>query len=70
MLTLLFPFRGQLIMKILNIVRSAPDDLEKKLIKTFSKGKENKVITLYEGDVDWSALVDDIFSYDKTLCWW
>jgi hypothetical protein len=70
MLTLLFPFRGQLIMKILNIVRSVPDDLEKKLIKTFSKGKENKVITLYEGDVDWSALVDDIFSYDKTLCWW
>ncbi len=57
-------------MKILNIVRSVPDDLEKKLIKTFSKGKENKVITLYEGDVDWSALVDDIFSYDKTLCWW
>jgi hypothetical protein len=57
-------------MKILNIVRSAPDNLEKKLIETFSKGKENKVITLYEGDVDWSALVDDIFSYDKTLCWW
>ena len=57
-------------MKVLNIVRSAPDDLEKRFIETFSEGEENKVITLYEGDVDWSALVDDIFSYDKTLCRW
>jgi hypothetical protein len=57
-------------MKMLNIVRSAPDDLGKRFIETFSEGEENKVITLYEGDVDWSALVDDIFSYDKTICWW
>jgi hypothetical protein len=57
-------------MKVLNIVRSAPDDLGKRFIETFSEGEENKVITLYEGDVDWSALVDDIFSYDKTICWW
>ncbi|MGB6009773.1 MAG: hypothetical protein WBI57_00715 [Desulfobacterales bacterium] len=57
-------------MKMLNIVRSAPDDLGKRFIETFSEGGENKVITLYEGDVDWSALVDDIFSYDKTICWW
>ncbi|MBW2573280.1 MAG: hypothetical protein JRD87_13445 [Deltaproteobacteria bacterium] len=57
-------------MNVLNIVRSAPDDLEKRFIETFSEGEENKVITLYEGDVDWSALVDDIFSYDKTICWW
>lgn len=57
-------------MKVLNIVRSAPDDLEKRFIEIFAESKENKVITLYEGDVDWSALVDDIFSYDKTICWW
>lgn len=57
-------------MKVLNIVRSTPDDLEKKFIEIFAEGQENKVITLYEGDVDWSALVDDIFSYDKTICWW
>jgi hypothetical protein len=57
-------------MNVLNIVRSAPDDLEKRFIETFSEGEENKVITLYEGDVVWSALVDDIFSYDKTICWW
>jgi hypothetical protein len=57
-------------MKILNIVRSAPDDLGKKLIETFAGGEENKLITLHDGDVDWSALVDDIFSYDKTICWW
>jgi hypothetical protein len=57
-------------MKLLNIVRSAPDDLEKKFIETFAEGEENKVIHLYDGNVDWSALVDDIFSHDKTICWW
>ena len=57
-------------MNMLNIVRSAPDDLGKRFIETFADGEENKVITLYDGDVDWSALVDDIFSYDKTICWW
>jgi len=38
-------------MKTLNIVRSAPDDLEKKFIETFSESEGDKVITLYEGDV-------------------
>jgi hypothetical protein len=57
-------------MKLLNIVRSAPDDLEKRFIENFAEGQENKVITLYDGNVDWSALVDDIFSHDKTICWW
>lgn len=57
-------------MKLLNIVRSAPDDLEKRFIETFSEGEGVKVINLYEGEVDWSALVDDIFSYEKAICWW
>ena len=57
-------------MKLLNIVRSAPDDLEKRFIETFSEGEGVKVINLYEGEVDWSALVDDIFSYEKSICWW
>ncbi len=57
-------------MKVLNIVRSAPDDFEKKLIDTFSEGETDKVITLHEGNVDWSSLVDDIFSHDRIICWW
>ena len=57
-------------MKVLNIVRSAPDDFVKKLIETFSEDKGNKVIALFEGDVDWSSLIDEIFSHDKIICWW
>lgn len=57
-------------MKILNIVRSDPDDAVKNLIETFADGAGNKVFALYGSDVDWSGLVDDIFSHDKIICWW
>jgi len=57
-------------MKVLNIVRSTPDDFVKKFIETFSEAKENKVMALYEGDVNWSDLVDEIFSHDQVICWW
>ena len=56
--------------KVLNIVRSAPEDLEKTLIAAFSGDKGNKVIALYEDDVNWSSLVDEIFSHDQVICWW
>lgn len=57
-------------MKVLNIVRSEPDDVVKKFIDAFSEGEEDKAIALYGGDVDWSGLVDEIFGYDKVICWW
>jgi hypothetical protein len=57
-------------MKVLNIVRTAPDDFVKKFIETFSGDKGNKVIALFEGDVDWSSLIDEIFSHDRIICWW
>ena len=57
-------------MKVLNIVRSEPDDTVKKFIETFSGGEQDKVVALYQGNVDWSALVDDIFSHDRIICWW
>jgi hypothetical protein len=56
--------------KVLNIIRSAPDDFEKKLIENFSGSDGDSVIHLYEGDVNWSSLVDEIFSYDQIICWW
>ena len=46
------------------------DDFVKKFIETFSGDKGNKVIPLFEGDVDWSSLIDEIFSHDKIICWW
>ena len=57
-------------MKILNIVRSEPDDAVKTFIAAFSEGEWDKVVALYQGDVDWSGLVDDIFLHEKVICWW
>jgi len=57
-------------MKMLNIVRSEPDDAVKTFIESFSQGAEDKVIALYKGDVDWSGLVDEIFAHDRVICWW
>ena len=57
-------------MKVLNILRSEPDDMVAQCVETFSKDEGAKKIALYEGDVDWSALVDEIFAHDKIICWW
>jgi hypothetical protein len=57
-------------MKLLNIIRTEPDETTKMFIESFSKDEEAKKVVLYEEDIDWLALVDDIFSYDKVVCWW
>ena len=57
-------------MKVLNIIRTQPDDMTKKFIEAFSKDEGAKKVVLYEGGVDWPGLVDDIFSHEKVVCWW
>ncbi|MEJ2656063.1 MAG: hypothetical protein P8012_02565 [Desulfobacterales bacterium] len=57
-------------MKILNIIRSEPDDTTTTFIEGFSRDEGSKNVVLYEGNIDWSALVDDIFSYEQVICWW
>ena len=57
-------------MKVLNIVRSEPDDSVQRFIDAFCGGPEDKMVALYKRDVDWSALVDEIFDYDRIICWW
>jgi hypothetical protein len=57
-------------MKILHILRTEPDETVENLMKTSTNGDDSKVTALYKNDIDWSRLVDDIFSYDKVICWW
>ena len=57
-------------MRVLNIIRTEPDDTTKTFVGDFSKDEGSKNVVLYEGNTDWSALVDDIFSHDKVICWW
>jgi hypothetical protein len=57
-------------MRVLNIIRTKPDDTTKTLVEGFSTDEGAKQVLLYEENFDWHALVDDIFSYEKIICWW
>jgi hypothetical protein len=57
-------------MKVLHILRTEPDDTVEAIMEAFSVEEVVNVTALYKGDVDWSRLVDDIFSHDKVICWW
>jgi len=57
-------------MKVLNILRSEPDETVQKLGEAVSKNNPSTVTVLYGDDVDWEVLVDDIFLHDKVICWW
>ena len=57
-------------MKVLEILRSEPDTNVNKIIEVHTKNNDVKVVKLYEGNPDYNALVEDIFSHDKVICWW
>ncbi len=57
-------------MKVLHIYRSKPDENIKDLVEVSTNGDRTKVAELYQDDIDWRALVDDIFDHDKIICWW
>lgn len=57
-------------MKVLQIFRSEPDETVQLLSDAISKSEEASTTRLYSGNVDWPQIVDDIFSYDKVICWW
>lgn len=56
-------------MQILHILRTQPDETVA-LLKNFFADQEEKTVVLYERNVDWEALVDDIFAAEKVISWW
>jgi hypothetical protein len=56
-------------MKILHILRSAPDASTKRIIEVHSAGNQIATIDLTRGAVDYDKLVADIFANDKVFCW-
>ncbi len=56
-------------MKMLHILKSEPDESVEEILEASSE-EEVTTVRLFEGEVDWAALVDDIFSHDKVICWW
>jgi hypothetical protein len=57
-------------MKILHIFRTEPDNTVENIVKSTTNGDESKVLELYKGDIDWSRVVNDIFSHEKIISWW
>ena len=56
-------------MKILHILKSAPDASTKKIIEVQSTGNQATTIDLTRGGVSYDKLVADVFSHDKVFCW-
>ena len=60
---------------VLHILKSEPDDTVASLIQAQSVEEGVAVVGLYHdqitgGEVNWPRLVDDIFTYDRVVCWW
>ena len=57
-------------MKILNVYRSEPSDVTKKLVEIVTRDREGDSFDLNTDSPDYDQLVDKIFEADKTICWW
>lgn len=56
-------------MKILHILKHAPDVSTKKIIEVHAAEHQVKTIELFKGPVAYDALIRDVFSHDKVFCW-
>ena len=57
-------------MEILYLLRTEPDETVKELMAHLADGDLSRVVRLYDENVDWSKLVDDIMVADKVVSWW
>jgi hypothetical protein len=55
--------------KILHILKKAPDASTKKIIEAQSTGNQVTTIDLTKGGIAYDKLVADVFSHDKVMCW-
>ncbi|MBN1832914.1 MAG: hypothetical protein JW896_12480 [Deltaproteobacteria bacterium] len=57
-------------MKLLHILKSAPDERTRALINIISQGEETTEVSLYDEAADYYRLVDLIFDNDKIITYW
>ncbi len=55
--------------KILHILKSAPDASVRKIIEIQAAGNQSTVVDLTKGSVDYDKLIADVFAHDKVFCW-
>lgn len=56
-------------MKLLNIVKTEPNETTKLLMDGLSQDKEVTRWNLYE-NADYDKLVAEIFAHDEVISWW
>jgi hypothetical protein len=56
-------------MKILHILKKAPDASAKKIIEVQSSGNQVQTVELYKGGIAYDKLVADVFAFDRVFCW-
>ena len=57
-------------MKLLHIIKSAPDERTRTLMDMISRGEEATEVSLYDEATDYGKLIDLIFEYEKVITWW
>jgi hypothetical protein len=57
-------------MKVLNVYRSEPDEIVKKLVEIVTRDRETDIFDLNVDNPNYDELVDKIFAADQTICWW
>lgn len=55
--------------KILHILKAAPDASTKKIIDLQKSGNQVTTIDLTQGGVSYDSLVAEVFGSDKVICW-
>jgi hypothetical protein len=55
--------------KILHILKKAPDASTKKIIEVQASDNQSTVIDLTKGGVAYDKLVADVFASDRVFCW-
>ncbi|MCE5194412.1 MAG: hypothetical protein LLF28_02995 [Nitrospiraceae bacterium] len=56
-------------MKILYIFIDEPTELSDRVVSVHMKDNEVKVIDLSKKKVPYEKIIDDVFYFDKVICW-
>lgn len=60
--------------KILHLLKTEPDDVQRTLMDNLSKGRVSLEIPLYGKDEQetevYDEIIDTIFGYDQVITWW
>jgi hypothetical protein len=60
--------------KILHLLKTEPDDIQRTLMDNLSEGRISLEIPLYGGDGKenevYDKIIDVIFEYDQVITWW